>query len=237
MDKSGPQNVSGVRIVDNVFRDLWKMGIQVSVEPGTQIRNVLISNNDIENVGAPSASGAYALFFRGALATESLPAGEAIDTLVSNNRIFKVQGVNAIGLLVTYYPSLTFSGNAVSDVDDAGVQAIGAKDLWVTANSVARTGRIGMLSRGAGSVCVRDNVFVEWGVGGERAAGVSVDDATAGDVLNNVFRSKDIRQGRLSVSRFTQQRICTAQSSLCAHGASGTVCQSGRYVQSWVFRG
>lgn len=201
MGTDGSQNVSKVKIAKNDFRDLWKMGIQVSVEPGTRISDLQIEDNIIESVGTSAGSGATAIFFRGSLAKDGLLAGDSFDTIVSGNQFAKVRGANAIGLLSTFYPNLTFRGNTLSEVGGAAIQAIASESLEVTANTISDSGYIGLVSRGGGSLFVRDNVFEDWGLAGGRPAAVSLDDLSGGDVLNNTFRSKEATGSAVRVER------------------------------------
>jgi hypothetical protein len=193
MDASGPQNVNSVQIINNEFKDLWRTGIFVPVRSGTEIRDLRITGNTITNVGGEDSIGATGIYFQGTPATASQPEGAALNTVVSDNMISRVRGINAIGLLAAYYPNLTVFHNSISEIDTVGVQAIAAENLVVRENALSQIKRSGFVGHLVKDVQVVDNLFQDWDTAGLTAAGVSVSNATSGAVLKNLFKHDEAK--------------------------------------------
>jgi len=188
LGESGPQNISNVRLENNVFERLWNAGIYVPIQRGTKIENLLIASNRIEGVGSVDRIGAAGMHFQGTPASLDLPAGQAINMVVAENRLHDIRGANSFGMLVNYMPDLTITGNEIDEVDNYGVQAYGSTDLVVENNVIAQIGSRAVGSYGPNStVFVRGNTIIEW----EQLApfaGVRIENAVAGEVRNNEFQ-------------------------------------------------
>lgn len=187
LSAAGPQNIADVEIVENKFIGLWRTGIFVPVQAGTEVRDLRIADNTIAYVGNEASNGATGIHFEGAPANSLVSASLASGAYVIGNRISHVRGVNSFGVLVNYLPGMTIVGNTISEIDHGGVQSFGSASLLLKENLIENVGYIGIGSYGPEStIFLRSNTILNWGLGAP-VAGALIDDAVAGEVRENTF--------------------------------------------------
>jgi hypothetical protein len=218
-DETGPHDVFNVSISDNDFTNLWRTGVDVLVFAHTEMRGLHITDNRLINIGTPQVSGTGISLQTYAADAEN--AAAVTDNSIQGNIIQSVHGPNAVGLIVDRFPNLVVSGNAIDDVESAGVFAASANDLTLQENTFANLGTYGLISFGAPSgVYLRENTFQQWDRSGQGFPGVVINDATRGEVRGNSFTPRDLGVTAVSVEASAANIVVFGNQVVAANGQS-----------------
>jgi hypothetical protein len=219
-DDSGPHNAFNVTVDDNELANLWKTGVNVLAYAQTEMRGLHVTNNRLRNIGTQQTQ-ATGMYFQ-TYTADAETAAAITDNSVQGNAIESVHGPAAVGVIVDRFPNLVVSDNVVDDVGYAGVLAATANDLTLQENTFANIDTYGLISYGAASgIYLRANTFRQWDRAGQRVPGVTISDATRGEVRGNSFNPRDnfitavsVEASAANVVVFGNQVVATSGESL-----------------------
>lgn len=130
----GPQNSTGVRIVNNMVVGARQSGIEVATTVGTTVHDMMIFDNAVRDM-LGEGSGVVGIRLQ-------IVGGSSIDPLsisnhtVDGNHIANIRGPNAHGIRLSSYPNVRMLDNTITGVDSGALFTTDADDLEFTGNRV-----------------------------------------------------------------------------------------------------
>jgi parallel beta-helix repeat protein len=182
-----PQSQANTRVLSNVIKSVRRIGIDVSVVPGTVQRDLMIAHNSIRDINDDSAIG---IMLRSSGGT--IDGSSVIANTIHDNHIENIRGVNSHGIRVTQYPNVRIAENTLNGMDHGGIYALDSDDLEITGNQIDGGGlsaiQLWGTSVGFDRFVVERNLIRDWP---GTSSGILVVTGHYGTIKDNVLKRND----------------------------------------------
>jgi hypothetical protein len=187
----GANPLSRIKVIGNIFQNCLQKGVHLWTTGGAPIKDVDISHNTFDGIGALTEPGVYGIFAAG---DSTWPANPSLcrDIRITDNLIRNVIGSGtSVGANFANWPGLIFARNTVKDITSGtvgGIVAGNAPDLQILQNTVDNSNTAGIdIQAGCHRVIVAGNEVRNWNVLTGSNGGILIAGVSYGQVIGNAF--------------------------------------------------